>query len=93
MRPFKVTMLASMLPKLISLVQTGVQHYGSLRAAGMEVNPAIVALYLSTHVEGWNPTVQGTPMLDHETKTAGCRFLGGLACNLGEHLNRAEDQP
>ena len=89
MIPFKPTMLASMLPRLIALVQQGVRHYGDLRAAGLEVDPEIVALHLGSHVEAWNPTVQGTPVLDHETKIAGCRFLGGLACNLGEHLSRS----
>lgn len=91
MRAFKPTMLAAMLPKLIFLVQTGVKHYGDLRAAGMDVDPEIVALHLSAHVEGWNPAVQGTPVLDADTKLAGCRFLGGLACNLGDHLSRAGD--
>ena len=88
MVPFKPSMLAGMLPRLIALVQTGVRHYGDLRQAGIDVNPDIVALHLSIHVEGWNPTVQGTPVLDEDTKQAGCRFLGGLACNVGEHLTR-----
>ena len=87
MRPFKPSMLAALLPKLLALVQSGVSQYGSLRAAGLEVSPEIIAMYLGAQVEGWNPTVQGTPVLDHETKIAGCRFLGGVACNLGAHLS------
>ena len=86
MAKFKPSMLVGMPPKLISLVQTGVQHYGSLRAAGMEVSPEIVAVYLDGHAATWNPEVQGKAVLDDDTKTAGCRFLGGLACNLGEIL-------
>lgn len=85
---FKPSMLASMLPKLISLVQEGVSHYGDLRSSGVEVGPDVVAIYLGSRASAWNPTVQGTPVLDPETKEAGCRFLGGLACNLGEHFHR-----
>jgi len=77
-------MLAGMVPKLLALVQDGVKHYGALRSAGVPVDADIVALYLSLQVADWNPVVHGSPVLDDDTKGAGCRFLGGLACRLGE---------
>ena len=80
-------MLMGMLPKIAALVQEGVGHYGSLKASGLDVTPEIVTLYLCSQVEGWNPTVQGIEVLDHDTKEAGCRFLAGIACALGPRMS------
>jgi hypothetical protein len=79
---FSPAMLLSIAPKLAELLKAAVAHYGDLRAAGMTVNPDILAAYLAVQVGGWNPSLAGKPVLDDETRGSMCRFLAGVAFNI-----------
>lgn len=74
--------LLGIAPKLVDLLKVGVQHYGDLRAAGGNVTPDGIALFLSMKAGDWNPSISGKPVMDDETRAAMCRFLAGVAFNL-----------
>ena len=62
----------------------GIDHYASLKAAGMEINEDLIAMFLAQQMKDWNPKVKGKTLLDPETKEAACRFLAGVAFNLSK---------
>jgi hypothetical protein len=75
---------AALLPlvgKLGVLLRSGLDRYIEMRSMGIEPNADIIALYLTTQMETWDPVVQGKHLLDPETRTACARFLGGVVFN------------
>ncbi len=79
------------LPKLLPLAQQignylkiGADHYATLKSAGEPVDPEVVAFFLSAKMQDWNPEISGRSLLDDETRTAGARFLAGVAVNFSK---------
>ncbi len=68
--------------KLGIYFKAGVAQYGDLRAAGGEVSPEILAVFLYGKMDKWNPRVRGRILLDDDTKLAACQMLGGLIINM-----------
>jgi len=81
---FSPMMLLSIAPKLADYLKAAIAHYGDLRAAGGEVTPDILAMFLMQQTSGWNPSLSGKAVLDEETRIAMCRFLAGVAFNFAK---------
>ena len=79
---FNAADLLPLAAKLGSYVKLGVEHYGAMRAAGLDVTPELLAGFLSAKMDGWNPKVSDRKLLDPATKQAGARFLSGIVFNL-----------
>jgi hypothetical protein len=79
---FNAAALLPLAAKLGQLVQQGMDHYVMLRSVGGTVDADVVAAFLHTQIEEWNPPVMGRRVLDAGTKQALTRFLGGIAVNL-----------
>lgn len=74
--------LLPLLSKLGVYFKAGVDHYATLKAAGAEANPEIMALFIHAKMEDWDPQVKGNSILDPETKEAASRLLAGIVTNL-----------
>tara|TARA_Y100000034_G_scaffold31811_1_gene38894 strand:- start:178 stop:444 length:267 start_codon:yes stop_codon:yes gene_type:complete len=80
--------LLPLLSKLGEYFKAGLDHYIQLKASGAEANPDIIAMFIFAKMEAWNPKLLNRQVLDHDTKTAAARMLGGLIVNLSQ--DRAE---
>ncbi len=77
--------LFPIVPKLGELFKAAVDHYAMLKASGMPVDADILAAFLELKAADWNPEIKGRrPLADPKTKTAGCRFLAGVAFSLAK---------
>lgn len=74
--------LLPLLSKLGDYFKAGLGHYVQLKASGADANPDIIAMFILSKMEGWDPKLMGKTVLDDETKTAAARMLGGLIVNL-----------
>jgi hypothetical protein len=74
--------LLPLLAKLGDYFKAGLDHYVQLKASGADTNPDIIAMFIFAKMEGWNPKLINKRVLDHDTKTAAARMLGGLIVNL-----------
>ena len=70
------------LTKLGAFFKEGMDHYVMLKATGAEVTPDILALFIHSKMEGWQPKVKGKNIIDHDTSVAASRFLAGIIINL-----------
>lgn len=59
-------------------------HYAMLKMAGKDAGPDVVAMFLRTKLDSWDPKVNGKSVLDNPTRDAAARFLAGIAVNLTE---------
>ena len=73
--------------KIARTLKGAMDHYASLSAVSPEARRPVVVLWVSSQLEGWNPSVQGVPMLDSFSRAAASEFLGGVAFNLARELN------
>lgn len=79
--------MSKMIPivsKLGSYLKEGVDHYATLKAAGGEVSPELLAAVLSDRMEDWNPKIKDVELVDEPTREAGARFLSGVAIQLAQ---------
>jgi len=77
-------MFAKLLPivqQLGAYLKMGMDHYVTLKAAGSDASPEVVAFFLREKMNAWNPQVGGKPLLDNPIRDAGARFLAGVAIN------------
>jgi hypothetical protein len=80
---FDASALIPLVAKLGGYLRAGFDQYAALKGAGVEPSPELVAAFLETKMETWNPKIRGRYVLDAETRGACARFLGGVAYNLG----------
>lgn len=62
-------------------LKLAVDHYADLRSTGQNADPDMVAFFLRSKMDGWDPQVSGKSLLDDDTRDAGARFLAGVAVN------------
>jgi hypothetical protein len=79
-----VSKLLPLLSQLGKYFKVGLDHYAMLRERGDEVGPEVIAAYIETKMDGWDPKISGTPVLDDETKAAAARMLAGVTINLAK---------
>ena len=79
---FSTAKLLPLVGQLGTYLKMGADHYADLRQAGTEAGPDVVAVFLHSKMDEWNPEWQGNDLLDDPTKEAGARFLAGVAVNL-----------
>ena len=78
---------AKLLPIVIKLgdyLKQGFDHYIELKGAGVDVDPDLVATFVSMQMEEWSPQMNGKELLDPETKAAAARFVSGVAFNMAK---------
>jgi hypothetical protein len=75
------TLLPS-LSKLGTYFKAGMDHYVALKASGTEITPDLLAMFIHSKMDGWDPVVKGKHILDHDTGVAASRFLAGVIINL-----------
>lgn len=68
--------------KLGEFAKQGLDYYVELRAAGMEISPAMISVFLEAKMSDWNPVVRGTAVLDGESKHHAAAFLSRVICNV-----------
>ena len=76
---------AKIIPLIIKLgdyLRSGFDHYVAMQVAGVDIDADILAAFISSQMEGWQPKVNGKSLLDPETKEACARFLAGIAFNI-----------
>lgn len=76
---------ASFLPLAVRLGEylvSAADRVAALRAAGIEVTPDLLAVWLTSRMETWNPVVAGRVLFDAETRLAAARFVAGVGFNL-----------
>lgn len=77
----KVTQFLPLVSQLGNYLKTGIDHYADLRSAGNEAGPDIIAVFLEDKMSSWDPKVNGSSLLDPDTRSAAARFLAGVAVN------------
>jgi len=70
--------------KLGDYLKKGFDHYVQMKQADVELDPDLIAAFITIQMESWNPELNGKSVLDPDTKEACARFLGGLAFNLAK---------
>lgn len=70
-------------PKVAAFFKEASATYGAMAESGEAPSPDMLAMLVLAKMEGWNPKVRGTNVLDDETKAAGARFLAGIVCSIG----------
>lgn len=76
---------AKLLPLVIKLgdyLKQGFDHYVELKASGVEVDPDLIAAFISAKMDDWSPQINGKDILDPDTKEAAVRFVSGVAFNM-----------
>lgn len=84
--------LSALLPALSALrqyLEQGVTYAHTLRGHGQQIDPDVIALYLTARMQTWNPTISGVHVLDPPTRQAAARFLGGVSANFVSAADRA----
>tara|TARA_Y100000034_G_C6881633_1_gene404116 strand:- start:676 stop:927 length:252 start_codon:yes stop_codon:yes gene_type:complete len=81
---FNKVKLLPLVAQLGDFLKEGFEHYVSLKAAGMDVDPDIIALVIEEKMKDWNPMIGDKVLLDPDTRTAAARFVGGVAFNLAQ---------
>lgn len=76
------TVVIPLVKKLGDFLKLGAEHYVTMRAAGVEPDPDVIAIFVAGKMDGWDPAVRGRKLLDDETKAACARFLAGVAFNV-----------
>lgn len=79
-----MTKLLPIVTKIGGYLKDGVDHYATLRAAGDEVSPDILAVVLLDKMQDWNPIINNVELVDEPTREAGARFLSGVAIKLAQ---------
>lgn len=74
--------LIPLMAKLGSYFKIGVDHYADLKAAGVEVSPEVLGVFIHAKMEDWEPKLNGTAVFDPDTKEAASRMLAGVISNL-----------
>jgi hypothetical protein len=73
--------LVSLLKKMGSFLQAGIQRAMLDAANGVRTNPDDLAEWLNQEMSDWQPSLKGRRLSDPETQKAAARFLAGVACN------------
>lgn len=77
-------MISKLLPlvgQLGTYLKLAIDHYSALRAAGAEVQPEVIAMFLREKLGMWDPKIGTRSLLDDPTRDAAARFLAGVAIN------------
>lgn len=74
--------LLPLISQLGTYLKMGADHYADLRSSGKDAGPEVVAFFLEEKMRAWNPEIAGKPILDDATRSAGARFLAGVAINI-----------
>jgi len=68
--------------KLGEYLKLAGDHYAMLKSAGGAASPDMVAMFIRTKIQSWDPKVGQQSLLDDATRDAAARFLAGVAVNL-----------
>jgi hypothetical protein len=79
----QASILASVAPKILSLMRSALDQYAALRESGEEITPDLLTLFLVVKLGDWSPSYKGHDVLDDEGRHALASFLGRLAFSLG----------
>lgn len=77
----KVSQFLPLVSQLGGYLKTGIDHYVTLKQAGDNAGPEVIAVFLEDKMATWDPKVKGTSLLDPDTRSAAARFLAGVAVN------------
>jgi len=81
---FSKAQLLPLVMKLGDYLKKGFDHYVQLKEADVELDPDLLAAFLTMQMDSWNPRIAGKAVMDSDTKQACARFLGGVAFNLAK---------
>lgn len=76
---------SKLIPLIIQLgdyLRVGFEHYVQIRLAGKTMTVETLQMFIYIQMRDWNPVVNGSSLLDNDTKQAASRFLAGVAINL-----------
>ena len=76
---------AKLIPLIIQLgdyLKIGFEHYTQLKLMGQHLSVDGLAIFIFTQMKEWDPKVNGSSILDADTKRSASRFLAGVAINL-----------
>jgi hypothetical protein len=85
MRPSELLPLGARLAKTL---KGAMDHYASLSAVSPSMRRPAVVLWVNAQLEEWNPMVRGITVLDPLSRAAAAEFLGGVAFNVAEEMNK-----
>ena len=81
---FSKAQLLPLVMKLGDYLKKGFDHYVQLKQTDVEIDPDLLAAFITMQMDSWNPKMGGKAVLDFDTKQACARFLGGVAYNLAK---------
>lgn len=79
---FSPILLLPLASRIGDLVMQGLDHYTALRASGQPVTADVLAVFIESKMQDWDPKIAGRTVLDLETRHAGARFIAGVVFNL-----------
>jgi hypothetical protein len=85
MRPSEFLPLGARLAKTL---KGAMDHYASLSAVSPSMRRPAVVLWVNLQLEAWNPTIHGITVLDPHTREAASEFIGGVAFNVADEMNK-----
>lgn len=70
-----------LLMKMGTILKSAMDHFVALKASGADADPDILAQFILLKLNEWDPKLGKKSLLDPETRSAGARFLAGIAIN------------
>ena len=74
--------IISLLKQMNSYLQQAIHRAAVEKASDKVPDPDVMAEWLKTQMEGWEPEIKGRKLADPKTRAAAARFLSGVAVNL-----------
>ena len=81
---FNKMKMLPLVAKLGEYLKIGFEYYPLIESTNSEEKIELLNLYLSEKMADWNPQINGKILLDDDTGSAACRFVAGVAVNLGK---------
>jgi hypothetical protein len=85
-RGFSITEILPTLMTLSRYIKVGLEHYAQLKAAGVELSPEILAGFLESKLDDWNPEFRGVSLLGGGAKHHLAMFLASVIFNIGDQV-------
>jgi hypothetical protein len=63
-----------------------------LKASGIEPDADMIAMFISSKMDNWNPKMKGFPLFDDDTKSACARFAAGVALNMAAAQSQKDEK-
>ena len=81
---FSTSKLLPLVMQLGSYLKSGIDQYAALKTLGEDVDPDIIKFFIEEKMTSWDPKINNKALLDETTRSAGARFLAGIACNVAQ---------